>query len=196
MSNLTPEFAAAFTAFQKDLPMIGKNATGHGYKYPSLAHVCNSLYPIMNKHGLSLSQSLDHVDGLPSVCTYLMHVSGGYIKGNYPISKTVMKGINDSQQFGVAIAYTRRYGTLSITGCPTDDNDAATVGNAASKAKVDPVGPDKDEATKLIEAAKSKAQVKAIATSCKSRAIAEDWINHLGGLVKLRNDEFDSAGAK
>ena len=53
-------------------------------------------------------------------------------------------------------------------------------------------GPDKDEATKLIEKAKSMAQVKKIATSCKERAIAEKWINHLSGLVKLRQDEFDA----
>ena len=190
MSNLTPEFMAAFTAFQADLPTIGKNATGHNYKYPTLAHVCDSLYPILNKHGLSLAQSLDNVDGEPSVCTYLMHVTGGYIKGNYPISKAGMKGVNDAQQFGASIAYTRRYGILAITGAPTDDNDAASVGK--DKGKVPVAASTKDDCTTLIEGSKSKAQVKAIATAHKPNAIANGWIEHLKGLVELRNAEFDS----
>jgi len=51
-------------------------------------------------------------------------------------------------------------------------------------------GPNKDEAFKLIEGAKSLGQIKKVAGSCKGRALAEGWLDDLNGLYKMRADEL------
>ena len=133
MSNLTTEFMIAFVKMQSELPVVGKPATGSTgkgtYQYATLRHVCDKLYPILTAHGFGVSQVLDNFEGRPSVRMVMMHTSGGYIEGNYPIQAAGMKtAANNAQQFGAAIQYTRRYGLLSITGTPTDDQDSDSIG--------------------------------------------------------------------
>ena len=132
MSKMTTEFMVAFVAMQAEIPVIGKHTrNAHGkYNYAELAYVCDKVYPVLRRHGFGISQVPDSLDGGPSVRTVLMHVSGGYIEGNYPIQAAGMKSAaNTAQQFGSAISYVRRYGLLAIVGAPTDDDDAASVGS-------------------------------------------------------------------
>ena len=101
-----------------------------GNTYASLPDIWDELQPILQKHGLLLSQIMDCSDRIerPGLRTVLYHVeSDQKIEG----LALFPEGLN-AQQTGSAVTYFRRYGLLSILGIVADDDD----GNAASQNKV------------------------------------------------------------
>ena len=123
------KLAEAVGKIQAKLPAVGKDSKGYNYEYASLPEVTNKLYPLMAEAGLSVSQILDEsLAGGPAMTTVLMHDSGQWISGVYPLAEAGMKGVNNAQQFGAAITYARRYGLLAVLGVPVADDDAACLG--------------------------------------------------------------------
>lgn len=133
MSESIKEIAGALKKIQAQLPAVGKDSKGYGYEYASLPEVCNKVYPLMAKEGLSVSQVLDN-EGGPAITTMLMHESGEWISGTYPLHEAGMKGVNSAQQFGAAITYARRYGLLALIGVPVADDDAACLSEQKQQA--------------------------------------------------------------
>ncbi len=95
-------------------------------KYADLASVIDAAkYPLSN-NGLSVSQIVDTDENSNiTLETILMHESGEWICGRYPIRPVK----TDPQSMGSAITYARRYAFSAITGIAADDDD----GNAASQ---------------------------------------------------------------
>ncbi len=122
------EWTEAFTAAQAELPPIGKrheavipHKTGgsHSYKYADLNDVLEAVRPVLNKHGLSISQSSVSEEGKIGVVTRIYHTSG-HVETFGPL---LLPAGGDARSAGSAITYARRYGLCAALGISPDDDD-------------------------------------------------------------------------
>lgn len=93
-------------------------------KYADLASVQEACMPFLTKNGLSVTQTMDFIDGKHFLITTLFHTTGQWIKSIAQINPVK----NDPQGFGSALTYLRRYELSAISGVSQEDDD----GNAAS----------------------------------------------------------------
>lgn len=115
----------ALSDFQQEMPIMGQNAQGYGYKYVDLAEITRVITPLLRKHGLGYTQPLCD-DGV--IKTILFHYpTGQTIESRVQMPMGVqLKGMNDFQVYGNAISYFRRYSLSSILGLVSDkDLDAS-----------------------------------------------------------------------
>ena len=139
--------AEALIAFQSECPTIPlsksvKVTTNGGgsydFKYAELSHIIAITRPLLTKHKLAVSQTLE-TDG--TVKTLLIHSSGQYISSTLRIM-----GLTTPQGIGSAITYARRYSYSSILGIVAEDDDDGngSMGNkmtVGDKAKPEPAPP-------------------------------------------------------
>lgn len=122
-------------------------------RYADLAAVWDAIREPLTANGLSLVQMPDtgHL-GEPVLVTRLLHSSGEWLEGMYPLNPVKQ----DPQGYGSAITYARRYAAMAVCGVAPEDDD----GNAASgrSDKAAPVAP------------KAAAPVAAISTELKFEA--------------------------
>jgi len=127
-SESIKELASALSKAQGEFEHAKKDVNNPFYKskYADLANCIDAAKAPLSMNGLSVVQVLDINDSLGVVLeTMLMHTSGEWISGKYPISPLK----NDPQAFGSCIQYARRYAFSAMTGIAADDDD----GNAASQ---------------------------------------------------------------
>ena len=186
--------AKAMIKIQKNLPAVGKDSKGYGYDYASLGEVISKLYPIMTTEGVCVSQILDEsVSGGPAITTMLMHSSGQWLSGTYPLAEAGMKGVNSAQQFGAAITYARRYGLLAVIGVPVVDDDAACLSEPKKPAKSLPVDYSKDSKEKIIamlESSGDYSQVVTLFKHYKDTAEKGGWYDEMLSICKIRKEEL------
>jgi len=119
--------AQAFLAAQQSMQGPKKTAKNTHFrsKYATLEDVLEACVPVLNQHGIALSQGMKTLDGIHHVTTTLVHgVSGEKVSFDVPL----ILGKADMQGLGSAITYARRYGALMACGVAPEDDD----GNAAS----------------------------------------------------------------
>ena len=117
------ELFKALADFQQEVPTIHKGTQGYGYSYADLPAIFDVINPLLKKHGLGFTQT---VNG-NQLCTKVFHVeSGELLEGCADIPQNVqLKGMNDFQVLGSAITYMRRYQLSAMLGLVTDkDTDA------------------------------------------------------------------------
>ena len=134
------ELFKALADFQQEVPTIHKGTSGYGYSYADLPAIFEVINPLLKKHGLGFTQT---VNG-QQLCTTVFHVkSGEVLEGCADIPQGVqLKGMNDFQVLGSAITYMRRYQLSAMLGLVTDkDTDAGgqQVQTAQPKAQTAPV---------------------------------------------------------
>lgn len=129
------ELAEALIAAHADLPTaVTKDATGQigsrTYAYLSLDKLIAETRPILQKHGLAITQHPTMVERdteggramVPALTTILRHSSGDAWSDTMPLYLAT----KDMQGLGSAITYARRYAWQSVLGIAAeDDNDAA-----------------------------------------------------------------------
>lgn len=118
------ELFKSLAAFQQECPVVLKETTGYGYNYADLPSIFKTINPLLKKHGLGFTQS---VQG-KQLYTCVFHIeSGEKIEGSADIPSDVqLKGMNDFQVSGSAITYMRRYQLSAMLGIVTDkDTDAS-----------------------------------------------------------------------
>lgn len=94
-------------------------------KYADLASVIDAAKKPLAENGLAVIQTTDFDEVIGTyLVTTLVHVSGEWISGRYPLNPIK----NDPQAMGSSVTYARRYMFSAITGIAADDDD----GNAAS----------------------------------------------------------------
>lgn len=125
-SEQIDQLAIALAAAQGEMRPAMKDADNPYFKskYADLASVWEACRAPLAKNGLSVSQLTAVIDGVLFLETLLMHKSGQWVSGLYPIRAENEK----PQTLGSAITYARRYALSSCVGVSTDDDD----GNKAS----------------------------------------------------------------
>lgn len=120
------ELASALSKAQGEFDHAKKDVNNAFFKskYADLASCIDAARVQLSKHGLSVVQVTSMDNGSMMLETRLLHSSGQWIGGIYPINPVK----NDPQGLGSAITYARRYCFCAITGIASDDDD----GNAAS----------------------------------------------------------------
>ena len=124
-SDSINEIAVALCEVQKELDGVAKNQTNSFYgkngkpTYADLHAVQSSVYPIITKYGLSVTQGNQVVQGAVVVTTTLLHTSGQWLRSavKLPLEKYTAQGV------GGAITYGRRYGLSAIIGTAQYDAD-------------------------------------------------------------------------
>lgn len=117
----------AVVSLQSEINNPKKSKQGHGYKYAELSQIIElSREPLAN-NGLAVTQYCATVDGQSHLVTQMIHSSGQWIRGFYPLEKAGMRAVNDAQQMGAAMTYARRYNLAAILGVAQEDDDAASI---------------------------------------------------------------------
>ena len=95
-------------------------------RYCSLDSIYEAVRIPLAKNGLSLSHSVEMVEGKHFLFTTLHHISGEEIETKMPMFIDKMT----SQGFGSALTYVRKSAVCSLLGLPTEEDDD---GNEATK---------------------------------------------------------------
>ena len=176
MEQLAKALASAQAEFGT-VPQSGMNPF-HKSKYSTIEDYVNAAKPILAKHGLSISQAPNLMEGQFVLTTILMHESGEHIVSNQPI----FAAKQDAQSMGSAITYARRYAYGAVLGMASGDFDDD--GNAAAA-----------KTTKQANPPMSQSPAKSPAPSSPTKQgrgtpnqTIEERVNaapHLGGLTAL-----------
>lgn len=138
MTDKPASLATALAAFQGELPTVKKTKTAvvktktggeYRYSYADLADVSNEVLPLLGKHGLSFSTRPTMTDGRFVLAYVLLHESGDFVAGEYPLPQ-----VGSPQEIGSAITYARRYSLCSMVGVAAEEDDG---GQASSHTRTD-----------------------------------------------------------
>ena len=137
------EIAKALSAFQAECPNVVKSAFNPFYKshYADLGSIWDTVRPLLNKHGLSVSQGgASCADKRMKVTTLLMHASGQFIEATLELSAVDVnkegKERFTPQTGGIAMTYGRRYGLSAMLGIASEeDTDGNGQGHGKPKAE-------------------------------------------------------------
>lgn len=116
------ELATALAKAQNEITFAPKESLNPHYKskYADLASVWDACRGPLSKNNLSVTQTMDTVNGQLMLFTTLLHSSGQWIRSVYPI----ITQRQDPQAYGAAVTYARRYCLAAICGIAQDDSDA------------------------------------------------------------------------
>lgn len=137
-SNLSlNKLAPALAKAQSELSNATLNKINPHFKskYADLAGIRDTVTPVLTKHGLSIVQYTDVTNIGFCLVTMLLHESGQYIEGRYPLPELLEK----PQAMGSAVTYARRYTLSAMCGIAAeedDDGEAAQNANGGRQAKV------------------------------------------------------------
>jgi len=95
-------------------------------KYVPLDAVLDAIAEPLRANGIAIVQHTDIQDARTVLVTRLVHESGEWIAGRYPVHPVKA----DPQGEGSALTYARRYALMALVGIAPEDDD----GNAAVKA--------------------------------------------------------------
>ena len=93
-------------------------------KYADLGAVWEACSDALQANGLAVAQTTTMKDGHLMLVTHLLHSSGQFLTGEYPIKPVK----DDPQGHGSAMTYARRYALAAMVGVISEDDD----GNAGS----------------------------------------------------------------
>ncbi len=121
------ELGTALAKAQGELSGAIKDAQNPFFKshYADLESVWSAIRQPLSKHGLSVIQTTECINGNAVLSTLLLHSSGQWISGLYPIQPVK----TDPQGLGSAITYARRYALAAIVGVYQTDDDAEAAMN-------------------------------------------------------------------
>jgi hypothetical protein len=137
-SESIKELATALSKAQGEFEHAKKDTDNPFFKstYADLASVIDAAKKPLSANGLAVAQITDtDENGNISLETILMHTSGEWISGKYPIRPVK----TDPQSMGSAITYARRYAFSAMTGIAADDDDGNAASHASTNAKQAPV---------------------------------------------------------
>lgn len=123
-SEQIDQLIVALRKARAEFPTIGKEKTVTGakfsYDYAPIEHIQEVVHPILDKHELTYSQMVGESDKGPTLTTLIAHISGQYMESTAP----VMVGSNaDSQDFGGALSYQKRYSLVAALGLILTNED-------------------------------------------------------------------------
>ena len=132
-SNALGQLAKAMAKVQEEMPAAPKDSTNPFFKskFASLESCMATAFPFLSKNGLTVVQTTDTRDGRVVLNTTLIHSTGEWIRGVYP----VLSKDNTPQALGSAISYAKRYSFSAIIGQPTGDDDGEAAQDRPTQTK-------------------------------------------------------------
>lgn len=124
-SETIGKLAEALAKAQGNMSAAAKDGKANYGKYATLDSVWDAARKPLSDNGLAVTQATDMAGDSMVLVTTLMHASGEWIGGVYPVRPVQ----NTPQGMGSAITYARRYSLSALLGLTADDDDD---GNAAS----------------------------------------------------------------
>lgn len=113
--------APAFAQAQSEFEPITKSTQGYGYKYATLESLLDTVRPILNRHGLSVSQ---HTDEYGVLATRIRHSSGQWIESRMKLRDPEPESKRSYEQaYGSQLTYMRRYQLLALLGAQPEGED-------------------------------------------------------------------------
>lgn len=111
----------ALVAAQTEMPAVEPDSVNPHFRsrYVSLDHLIAKTRPVLNRHGLAVTQEPTHIEGEPALRTTVVHVSGESRSSVMPLLLTK----RDSQGVGGALTYSRRYAWAALLGVSADEDD-------------------------------------------------------------------------
>ena len=135
------EMAKALPALMAEMKNAPNSKKGYGYNYAPLNEILDTARPILGKHKFSINQFVGNQDGMVTVTTRLVHISGEFIESTMALHLAKVAGANDVQQMGASITYARRYMITAILGIAgEEDTDGVENPKQESKDSPKPVG--------------------------------------------------------
>lgn len=132
MTESIAALATALAKVQSELPTLERDKTvtvetkkgdPYSYSYVTLARLSAAILPLLAKHGLSFAvMPGTGADGKMAVLYRLMHESGEYLAGEFPVS-----GEGGIQMIGGRISYIRRYCLAAVVGVAADEDDESNL---------------------------------------------------------------------
>jgi hypothetical protein len=118
MKELCTAMAEAFPEIMN--AVMDKENPHYKSKYASLNNVIDAVKPALAKRGLWFIQTIHNIPGYAAVETIIMHSSGQYLTSGI-LAIPVVK--QDSQGYGSAMTYARRYSLASAFGVAPGDGE-------------------------------------------------------------------------
>lgn len=120
------KLAEALTAFQSEFKNPPKTKTNPYFNstYVDLADALDVLRKALSEKGLSFIQLTSAGEDRVVLHTRLLHVTGQWIEGSYPVTK-----LAKAHEMGSALTYARRYALFALVGIAGEDDDD---GNSAT----------------------------------------------------------------
>lgn len=120
-SESIAELAKALVKAQSFMKPAAKDATNPFFKskYADFQSIWESLRIPLTTNGLAVVQTTSVKDQMTILHTLLIHSSGEWISGEFPIHPTKP----DPQALGSAMTYAKRYALAAICGVVTGDDD-------------------------------------------------------------------------
>lgn len=106
---------------QQEVPAIKKDSQNPHFKnkYFDINTLLEVVLPVLNKHGVVLTQGLTNIDGKIALETKLS-CKEGEISYVVPLPECA-----DAQKYGSAITYFRRYAIVSLLALEAEDDDGS-----------------------------------------------------------------------
>lgn len=163
------KITAALLDAQAEFKPAVKNATNPHFqsKFVDLAGVIEAVGEALRKHRIAVVQPTDRdEDGTTVLLTRLIHESGEFLGGRYPV-----KGVKpDPQAEGSALTYARRYALMAMVGIAPEDDDghAASAPPPRRAAKPAAAPFDASQYERLITAAGTTGELVAVGNSIRA----------------------------
>lgn len=137
-SEQIKELATALSKAQGEMKNAALNKTNPHFKsqYADWASIRDATVPALSANGLSITQFTRVADGSLVLTTRLIHSSGQWMEGEYPLPMVMEK----PQVMGSALSYAKRYSWAAVCGIAAAEDDDANA--AASVASTRRHGPD------------------------------------------------------
>lgn len=118
--------ALALSKAQGEMRGAKKDSSNPYFKssYADLASVWEACRDALSKNEIAVFQKTGFVEGMFGIITKMMHSSGEFEEGFFPVAVPVTA---KAQEMGSAVTYARRYSLAAMVGVAPEDDD----GNAA-----------------------------------------------------------------
>ena len=116
-----PKASSPPSAAKRPSPSETRTGASYTFSYAELGTIIDACRPALVKHGLAISQQLEHNGTGPALRTELRHKDGGIIATSFPLTRVP----ESPQQLGSLLTYLRRYAITALFGIATEDDDDA-----------------------------------------------------------------------
>lgn len=137
--NARAAFFEAVADFQEQCPEIAKSKTAqiatkgggrYSYSYAPLEEITRTIRPLLKRHGLSYSWTVEPGEKVLFVTCVLRHIDGHEERASFPVPVDTAAAMSDAQKNGAALTYGKRQSLTSVLGLTTADEDKDGAGRS------------------------------------------------------------------